>query len=234
MDTLRGTVAALVVGLATAILVLAISILPFLNPAWVGFEQGRAQAAAWTGFTPDDLRTATDAILSDLVLGPPAFDVEVGGVPVLTERERGHMRDVRSVFMGFYLAAAIAALVLLASFGVARGRARATLWRRISRAGLVISGVTVIGGLVALASFDAAFQLFHEVFFPQGNFLFDPTTDRLVQLFPETFWVETSTAVGLVTVVVGLAVAWLGRRRAAAADRRAAGTPATLHSVPVR
>jgi len=234
MDVIRGTLAALVIGVATAVLVVALAILPFLSPAWVGFEQDRAQAAAWTGYSPADLHAATDAILADLVLGPPRFDVEVGGQPVLNDRERGHMRDVRSVFMTFYLVASLAALVLLGAFVLSRGRSRAAVWRRLSRAGVAIAGVTVVGGLVALASFDAAFELFHEVFFPQGNFLFDPRTDRLVQLFPETFWVDTTVAIGLLIVVLSLLLAWSGRRRATAIDARSAGTPATLSAVPVR
>ncbi len=234
MDVLRGTLAALVVAVATAVVVVAVAILPFLTPAWVGFEQGRAQAAAWTGYAPADLQAATDAILSDLVVGPPRFDVEVAGTPVLTDRERGHMRDVRKVFMTFYLAAAIAALVLVGSFALLRGRSRAVLWRRIARAGIGIAVVTVVGGIAGIAAFDAAFQLFHELFFPQGNFLFDPRTDRLVQLFPETFWVETTVAVGGLIVLLALVLAWIGSRRSAAIAARTSGTPATLNAVPVR
>lgn len=234
MQFLRGALAALIVGVATAVVVVAVAILPFLNPLWVGFEQDRAQAAARTGFAPADLKAATDAILADLVLGPPAFDVQVAGAPVLNERERGHMRDVRDVFLGLYLAAAIGALVLAGTFTVARGRSRARLWRRISRAGAAIALVTVGGGLVGLTSFDAAFALFHEVFFPQGNYLFDPRTDRLVQLFPEAFWADSTIAVGIVVVVLSVALAWLGRRRAASIERRTTRTPATLSAVPVR
>jgi integral membrane protein (TIGR01906 family) len=234
MQSLRGALAGLLVGVATALVVVAVSILPFLNPVWVGFDQGRAGAAALTGFDPADLRTATDAILADLVIGPPAFDVEIAGVPVLTEAERDHMRDVRRVFAGFYLVAAVGALVLVLAFAVSRGRGRAALWRRISRAGAVVAGVTVVGGLAGLVFFDQAFLLFHEVFFPQGNFLFDPRTDHLVQLFPEPFWVETSTGVGVVIVVLGVVMAWLGGRRASAIEAREAGTPGTLSAVPVR
>jgi integral membrane protein (TIGR01906 family) len=98
----------------------------------------------------------------------------------------------------------------------------------------VIAVVTVAGGLLALVFFDAAFALFHRVFFPQGNWQFDPATDRLVQLFPERFWVETSVAVGVVVIVLGIALAWVGGRRAAAIERQTAGTPATLNAVPVR
>ena len=51
MHTLTGALASLVVGIAAALVIVAIAILPFLTPAWVGFEQGRAQAAAWTGYS---------------------------------------------------------------------------------------------------------------------------------------------------------------------------------------
>lgn len=234
MHILRGTLAAAVVGVATALVVLAVAIVPFLNPLWVGFEQDRAQAAAWTGFAPADLRAATDAILGDLVLGPPAFDVEVAGAPVLSEAERGHMRDVRGVLMGFYLLAASSALMLAASFVLARGRDRAWLWRRISRSGVAIALVTLVGGVAALAFFDTAFELFHELFFPQGNYLFDPRTDRLVQLFPQAFWVETSASVGVVVILLALGLARLGRGRATAIEARASRTPGTLSAFPVR
>ena len=53
--------------------------------------------------------------------------------------------------------------------------------------------------------------MFHELFFPAGSFLFDPGTDRLVQLFPETFWVETTIAVGAVIIGLSLLLGWLGR-----------------------
>lgn len=234
MHMLRSALASLVVGVSTALVLGAVSILPFLNPVWVGFEQERAQAAAWTGYDPADLRAATDAILSDLVLGPPRFDVQVGGQAVLTERERGHMRDVRGVFGGFFVAAGIGALALLAAFAATRGRDRAALWRRVSRAGGVVAVVTVAGGLAGLLFFDRAFILFHEVFFPQGNYLFDPRTDRLVQLFPESFWVESTIAVGVVLAVLAVGLALLGGRRAALIEARASRTPAALSAVPVR
>ena len=108
MESLRSGAAAVLIGLATALAIVAIVLPLFLNPVWVAFEQGRAEAAAWTGFSEPDLRAATDAILADLVIGPPDFDVAVAGQPVLNERERGHMRDVRGVFVGFFAVALIA------------------------------------------------------------------------------------------------------------------------------
>lgn len=218
------------VALLTAIVLIAVAILPFLTPAWVGFEQGRAGSAAWTGFAPGDLRAATDSILHDLVVGPPDFAVEVDGAPVLDERERGHMRDVRSVFATFYLLA-LAAAVLVALIALAT-RASSMFWRGIRFAGIGLTVAMVVGGAIVALAFDAAFEVFHRLFFPAGSYTFDPRTERLVQLFPEQFWIETSVAIGLVIVALSLAAAWFaGRRlreRALAAVARTAAAPGAV------
>ncbi len=222
MATLRGALAALVTGIAAALVVVALAIIPFLNPAWVGFEQGRAQAAAWTGFDPADLAGVTNEILADLVIGPPVFDVAIGGRPVLVERERQHMRDVRGVFAGFYVAAAVGAVVLVTAYLLARARgapALAVFWRRLAGSGKVIAVATVVGGITGVLFFDTAFEVFHRLFFPAGTYLFDPQTDRLVQLFPEQFWVETVIGVGAVVIALSVALAWLAGRRAARLER---------------
>lgn len=220
MRTLPGRLATLGTGVATALALLGLAILLFLNPVWVGFAQDRAEAAAWTGLSRPELRTLTDGILADLVLGPPAFDVSLdGSTPALNERERGHMRDVRSAFTAFYAAVAVALALLVGSFVLARGtEARARWWHRLAAAGRAIAVITVALGVVALVAFDAAFDLFHALFFPPGTYLFDPRTERLVQLFPQRFWVETTIAVGAVALVLALALAWVARRRAAALD----------------
>ena len=49
----------ILVAASAALVIRAISITPFLSPAWVSFEQDRFQAAAWTGFSPLDLATTT-------------------------------------------------------------------------------------------------------------------------------------------------------------------------------
>lgn len=217
------------IGVATALAVVAVTIPLFLNPIWVAFEQGRARADAWTGFVPADLRTATDSILADLVVGPPDFDVAVGGTPVLNERERGHMRDVRGVFFGFFAVAlvAVAAAVLISARRDPAGRRAAWAAVRGGSVGLVV--VLVVAGIVALVAFDALFETFHQLFFPGGSYTFDPATERLVQLFPFQFWQETAIAVGVVSAVLAGAVAVVATRRLA---RPADPTPvrATLQS----
>lgn len=215
--TLGEKVASVLIGLAAAIVVIAIAILPFLSPPWVSFEQGRAEATVWTGYTTDELSIATNAILHDLVIGPPAFDVQVNGQPVLEERERAHMRDVRGVFAGFYaLAIAAAVVVVVLLVAAARLGHAARAWRAIQVGMQCLAVAIVIAGVIATFFFDQAFEVFHELFFPSGSYTFDPKTDKLVQLFPDAFWSETSIALGgfilLLAAVVWLVARHLARR----------------------
>ena len=218
--TVPERLAAVATAVAASIVVIAIAILPFLTPAWVSFEQGRAQAAEWTGFTEGELSVATNAILHDLVLGPPDFAVEVRGTPVLEERERSHMRDVRGVFAGFFLVAAMAAVGLVVLIAGARRMGHPErAWSAIGTGmrGLIVA--IVVAGVVSAVAFDQLFELFHTLFFPAGSFTFDPRTDRLVQLFPFTFWSETTIVLGAL-IVVAAALLSVGAGRWA---RRATG-----------
>jgi integral membrane protein (TIGR01906 family) len=219
-------IAALLTALATAVVIVAVAIPPFLTPAWVDFDQGWAGAIGYTGFTHDELQTATDSILADLVVGPPDFDVTIGGVPVLNERERAHMRDVRGVFGGFALLAVLAAAGLLAAYVGARRLGHPERWWSAVRNGArgLAVGV-VVAGLIAFFAFDAAFEVFHRLFFAGGSYSFDPATDRLVQLFPDAFWSETTMAVGAVVLVLSLVVARVAGRRAGGAVNRIDARP---------
>jgi integral membrane protein (TIGR01906 family) len=213
--TIPERVAGLVTALATAVVITAIAIVPFLMPAWVSFEQGRSGAEQLTGFTGADLRTATDSILADLVFGPPDFDVQVAGAPVLNERERTHMRDVRGVFAGFGLIAVVAAAGLVALYAGARRLGHPErAWAAIRNGARGLAIGVVIAGVVAFFAFDAAFEVFHRLFFAGGSYTFDPGSDRLVQLFPFTFWSETTMAVGGLIIVLSLLTATLAGRRA--------------------
>ena len=215
-------IAGVLTAISTAIVIMAISILPFLTPQWVSFEQGRAQAQAWTGYSSAELRAATGAILSDLVFGPPSFDVEVNGAPVLNERERSHMRDVRSVFAGFFMLAFVSGVALVAGFlGARRLGHPERAWRAIRNGARGLAVGVVVAGVVAAVAFDALFEIFHRMFFPGGTYLFDPATDRLVQLFPFAFWSETTIVVGALILLISVVVFAGASRRASAAPRSA-------------
>jgi uncharacterized membrane protein len=103
-------------------------------------------------------------------------------------------------------------------------RERRAVWRAVSRGG----GAAVIGAvlvaIVGAIAFGALFTLFHEIAFPGGNWAFDPSTQRLVQLYPLAFWQIAAAALGLLVIVIGALVWWVGR----AAARSPAATSAAV------
>ena len=213
-----GRVGAWLIATATALVLLGGSILPFLTPAYVRLEQDRSGVYI-EGYTPIDMDRIASSLLGDLFLWQGDFAVSTAsGAPVLNDRERAHMRDVRGVFAGFELFVLASVAVLAVAFRRERDAdARSTAWRAVGRGarGLAI-GLVVIGAFAAFA-FDAAFEVFHRLFFSAGTYTFDPRTDHLVLLFPEQFWSDTTLAIGILALGAAILTAWQARRRAGAA-----------------
>jgi hypothetical protein len=201
---------------ATALVLLGGSVLPFLTPFYVRLEQDRTGAGALTGYTSAQLDQVTGWLLGDLVLWRGGFDRTLDGAPVLKEPEIDHMLDVRRVFAGFFALVGVAAVVLVITFRRARStEARAAAWRAVANGARALAVAIAVAGALVLVAFDAAFELFHQLFFTRGTYTFDPATDKLVQLFPYGFWSETAIAVGAVVLVASLVTWWVARRRAA-------------------
>ena len=147
-----------------------------------------------------------------------------GGIPdppppgrFYTADEISHMADVRRVFDSVKILIPAGMFVMALRMQRARARGLASLlW--LIRNGAIAAGVAVaVVGVVAAVAFDAAFLLFHRVFFPQGNFLFDPATSNLLRLYPDWYWQGITFRIGLSFIGLAAAVAVaaaVGLRRA--------------------
>jgi integral membrane protein (TIGR01906 family) len=202
--------ATVVAAVTTPFVIVAIAVLLFLNPIWVSFDQDRSDVTGLTGYTRAQVHQITGSILSDLVFGPPNFDVTANGAPVLDQGERTHMADVRKVLLGLGLVA-LGAAVLLAVVAVL-GRGRRWFWRAAATGARVLVVGVVVVGLAFAVFFEQAFELFHEIFFAPGTYMFDVRTEKLVQLFPDQFWSETSVALAGAVLVLAVLVAVFGAR----------------------
>ena len=134
-----------------------------------------------------------------------------------TADEISHMADVRRVFDGAKILIPAGLFVMAIRLQRARTQSAEAMLRLV-RDGAIAAGVTVTAvGIVAALAFDQAFLLFHEVFFPQGNFLFDPANSNLLRLYPDWYWQGITIRIGLsfiaVTALVAVAAS-LGLRRA--------------------
>ena len=140
---------------------------------------------------------------------PPRFDADVR----FTDDEYGHMADVRRVFDAARFLVPVGLVVLIVRLQRARAQGAAVMWRLVRDGALLSAAIVALIGLAAVVAFEPLFLLFHYVFFPQGNFLFDPATSNLVRLYPEWYWEGITLRVGLSYLVVAMCLAALAQLR---------------------
>jgi len=185
------------------IVIIAAALLLLMTPIWMHFALSASGGTAAVA-TPELALRLSDRTVSELLFGPGAFsDYEAD--------EAAHMRDARFVLYGF-LALAIASIALLA-WSLGRESRDPRTWSSVARGGAILSAAMLVIGVLAAATFDAAFELFHRIFFPGGNFEF-PANSLLIMLYPYAFWQLTAGALGVLGIVGGLIVWFLARRRA--------------------
>ena len=127
------------------------------------------------------------------------------GREVFTRDEYAHMADVRRVFDGAKVVLAVAVVVL--AIRLQRALVRRDALRLVRDGALAATIGVLVVGVVAAVAFDPLFLLFHEVFFPQGNFLFDPASSNLIRLYPDWYWQGITGLVAGSVVAVGAVVA---------------------------
>lgn len=199
---------------ATAIAILGAALLPLLTPLLLHPLLDASTSAAWLGLSPTLVHDLSDRTVSELVFGPGNFAFAgPDGSAFYAAAEVAHLRDARTLLLVFETLALASVVVVVWS------AARRQAWAQIRRGatGLAI-GIVVIG-VVGFLAFEPVFELFHEVFFPGGNWAFDPRNSHMVQLYPYDFWQLTAGTLGLLGLI-GAAVIWAVARRRAAEESR--------------
>jgi hypothetical protein len=197
---------------AMALVILAVALLVLLQPIYIHAALAQAGSSAVLGVTPAQAEVLSDRTVAELIAGPGsfAFDGPSGG-PFYDPAEAAHLRDARLVLWLFLGLSAMALAGLSAT--LASPARRPWAWRAIRRGAAALAVGMALVGAFFLVAFDLAFELFHRIFFPGGNWAFDPTTQRLVQLYPIVFWQITAAALGGLAIGLAVVVWWLARRQ---------------------
>ena len=180
----------------------------------------RDSSAAWLRIEPAAVHAASDWTVNELLFGPgtwlgPAPD----GSPFYGATEVQHLRDVRQLLWLTFVVGALALIAILVL--LERSADADQVMAAIGLGGALVAVTVVTAAVVGVLAFDPLFELFHEVFFPQGDWAFDPGSQRLVQLYPFRFWQAMAALLGVLMLLLGIG-AWLAAHWALKRDRRAA------------
>jgi len=120
------------------------------------------------------------------------------------EQDRLHMYDVQQLFIGG-INLRYAALVILAVCLVLLVRTGEKWGKVLCRAYWIGLGgfIAVLGILVYLSSqnFSKYFTIFHQMFFSNDLWIFDPAEDYMIRMLPEGFFYDMASRIVLVFAV---------------------------------
>lgn len=125
---------------------------------------------------------------------------------IFANAETDHMADVALlVKQGFYtLVIVFFILILLFIFFKFLGSPE--VFYKLFRNGAIFSMVLLfVLALLVLIDFTVNFIYFHNIFFPQGNFIF-PENSLLIQIFPERFFKEIMIYVFMGAVILSSSI----------------------------
>ena len=180
-------------------LVTSIEIAAYSDFSFYEKEYKKYAVTAFVGISMPDLMDVTVDMMhylngtKDTLTDVKATIKDVPDTPFFNEREVKHMKDVRNLFVGASrIRSILIAVIILCIIS------EKLLKGKISS---FISNVFVYGTLISLAvagvlifivsgDFEKYFILFHRIFFTNDLWMLDPTTDNLINIVPEGFFVD--------------------------------------------
>ena len=118
----------------------------------------------------------------------------------ITKAELSHLKDVQQVMNGtnyfFYVLLFICTLI----FTYYKKKEKIYL---LKYGGITTLILFVLVSLISLISFNFLFIIFHQIFFPQGNWMFAQTS-FLITTFPITFFISITTKIIISTLILAI------------------------------
>jgi len=135
------------------------------------------------------------------------------GLPLFSERELGHMEDVKhltksalSLWYGLILSYTLIIIVVWKSGNWV------DLFRSLLKGSWITVGFVGIIAIGVLLSFNSLFTFFHTIFFEGDTWLFS-YNDSLIRLFPLRFWQDVFIAIGGLSVLFSFLVILITKKQ---------------------
>lgn len=216
MKKIQGiTAAAAMLLLIIAILITSFQVAIYGDPEYKFYEKEyrKYQVTESLQMEMDDVMDVTKKMMDYLIGRREELSVEttVNGetMDFFNEQDRLHMADVKNLFLGglalrWWLLGIFVLLILILIFPLKAD------WKRILPKAYFISlGIffvlTILLGCLFASDFTKYFTIFHEIFFTNDLWLFDPATDLMIRMLPEGFFYDMVIRIGMY-FLVGLVI----------------------------
>ncbi len=144
------------------------------------------------------------------------------------EQDRLHMKDVQGLFLGGLAMRRWAFAVLAAALVILAAVCRKEMWKTLAgsfQAALgILTALILFLGIAMARNFNAVFTKFHEIFFDNDLWIFDPAEDYMIRMLPEGLFFDMVIRIGGfflagLTVLLILSIVYTVRSRKAGDGR---------------
>ena len=121
------------------------------------------------------------------------------------EKEKAHMIDVMNLFIGglaLRRGAIITLFISVLGIVLFKGNWKEILPKCFLIGTIVFISVTTAFGIVAMTNFNRYFMLFHEIFFDNDLWILNPSTDLLIRMLPEGFFLDMVIRIGAIFLLL--------------------------------
>ena len=205
---MKNKLLSVVFAIALAILILTFSIgLPIYFRPFYYIQIDTLDMVENTGYSYEVIKTAYDEVLDYLTMPWCEF-----GTGELKHSESGasHFADCLVLFnLNAY--ALIISLAIVITLFVLHKRGVITLltphgYHLGFWSGSILLGTFTVIALLAASDFNAAFVIFHSLFFPgKTNWYFDPRTDEIIRVMPQEFFMNCAILIVASIIILSLA-----------------------------
>lgn len=176
----------IVIGIIFTLLFISIGVITAVNFRGIYyFDVDYLKIVESSGMDKNTITQNYDALID---YNSPFFKGELQ-FPSLTSSPEGlqHFDEVKNIFVTFYYIGGITLLLSLLLIFYKKHKKDYSYLLVSSITVLVIPIIVAIGSAV---NFDATFVLFHKIFFRNDFWLFDPSTDPVITILPDTFFLH--------------------------------------------
>lgn len=139
-----------------------------------------------SGLTKAEITKNYDYLINYLI-GPSTLEFDLPSIPY-SEQGKTHFEDVKKIFIFINYILTISFILLIAGIiKICKLRDFSFLKWTIRSILLLIA---FIGSLFAI-NFNNTFDTFHKIVFTNDYWLFDPSTDPIINILPETFFLHS-------------------------------------------
>lgn len=177
----------ILIGIIFTLFFISIGVIAAVNFRFIYyFDVSNLDIPATSGYDVDTIIENYDALID---YNSPFFK-DVLEFPSLPSSKEGiqHFVEVKNIFVSFYGIFGVT-LLLLIFIIIYKAKKKDTSYLLVSSITVLVLPIIIILG--CMVNFDAAFVMFHKIFFRNDFWLFDPMLDPVINILPDTFFLHS-------------------------------------------